>query len=87
MQEQCDIFSLWDSETVLAEAISQKPDTVYRWKKRHRIPEAHWNSVIDAARKLGKEITASDLHRFNAPMKMRGRPSHKRRKFRVVSSR
>lgn len=82
MQASLDIFAIWPSPSALATDIRQKPDTVFRWTKRKRIPEDAWSEVIEAAARRGTVIDASDLLAFNAPMKKRGRPAHKIRKMR-----
>lgn len=72
-----DVFARWDTISDLAADIGEKPDTVYRWKKRRRIPEAAWASVIAAASRRGIAITADELLAVNTPMKQRGRPAHR----------
>lgn len=82
MQALQDIFGIWPDLSSMATAIGQKPDTVYRWSKKGRIPEDSWQSVIDAAVVRGRQLTASDLLAANKPPKLRGRPAHKIRPLR-----
>ena len=77
MQVIQDIFGIWPSLPAMAIAIGAKPDTVYRWQKKGRIPEDSWQPVIDAAAIRGRQITAADLLAVNTPPKLRGRPAHK----------
>jgi len=77
MQALDDIFSIWTSISSLATALNEKEDTVYRWKKRRRIPEDAWQPVIDAAALRGKTLTIADMHAANRPPKRRGKPAHK----------
>jgi hypothetical protein len=78
MQQLQDIFAIWPSISAMADDLDEKPDTVFRWKKRGRIPETAWAKVIEKAAKREQLVTASQLLRFNAPMGQRGQPAHKR---------
>lgn len=77
MQAIHDIFHLFGTTSAMAEALDEKQDTVYRWKKFGRIPQTAWDKLIEACKARGKRLTAADLHRLNKPMKQRGRPAHK----------
>lgn len=77
MRDIGDIFAIWPSLNDMAVAIDAKPDTVFRWKLRGRIPQEHWGAVITAALLKGEVVSAEELLRSSAPMKQRGRPSHK----------
>jgi len=83
MQTIDDIFRVWPSTTVMAEEIGEKPDTVFRWSKRGRIPEHAWGAVIESARRRKQRITAKQILDLNAPMRPRGagsplHPNHNR---------
>jgi hypothetical protein len=82
MQAIQDIFGIWPTLVDMATAIGAKPDTVYRWQKKGRIPEDSWQAVIDAAVVRGQPLTAGDLLAVNTPPKLRGRPAHKIRTLR-----
>ena len=82
MQESLNIFAIWPDYSDLAADIDQKVDTVFRWTKRHRIPEDAWEAVIAAAARRGHALSATQILEFNAPMKRRGRPAHKVRAIR-----
>ena len=58
----------------MADDLGQLEDTVYRWKKRSRIPEDIWPTLIEKAARYEKLVTAQHLMRFNAPVGRRGRP-------------
>lgn len=77
MQGIQDIFGIWPSINSMAEALSEKPDTVSRWKLRGRIPEHIWPKLIERSAGLTTPITAETLLAFNTPMLPRGKPSHK----------
>jgi len=77
MRDIAGIFAIWPSTNDMAEAIEAKPDTVFRWKLRGRIPQEHWSAVITAALSKGATVTAEELLLASAPMKQRGRPSHR----------
>lgn len=72
MQALDDIFAIWPDISTLATALQEEPDTVYRWKKRHRIPERVWPGVITAALGRGKVLTIADMHAANRPPHKRG---------------
>jgi len=74
MQAIDDVFAIWDSLREMAEDLEQLEDTVYRWKKRGRIPEDMWPKVIEKAAKHERLVTAQQLMKFNAPISRRGRP-------------
>jgi hypothetical protein len=85
MQVCRDIFGIWgtnptEASQVLAEELEEKPDTVYRWNLRRRIPERKWDGVIRSASSRGVDLTPDELFRFNRsappPVKpaKRGRP-------------
>lgn len=74
MQGIQDIFGIWPSINSMAEALSEKPDTVLRWKLRRRIPEHIWPKLIERSAELNRPVTADDLLVLNAPMGRRGRP-------------
>lgn len=70
MQACRDIFEIWgtnptESSQALAEALDEKPDTVYRWNLRRRIPERKWDGVIKSAASRGVALTPDELFRFN----------------------
>lgn len=72
-----DIFDLWSTISEMATAISERADTVRKWKKFSRIPQGAWRSVIDAALLKGVMLTVDDIMKINTPMKPQGRPAHK----------
>lgn len=74
MQELCDIFAIWPSIKQMAEDLGQLEDTVYRWKKRGRIPEDMWPALIEKAAGHEQLVTAQQLMKFNTAPKKRGRP-------------
>jgi len=75
-----DIFSkVWPSVRALAEDIDEEYDTVLRWRLKKRIPQEHWQKVISKSAARNHPGTAEQLLAMSAPMKQRGRPSHKRR--------
>ena len=69
-----DIFGIWVSLEAMALDLVQLEDTVYRWKKRGRIPEDMWPTVIEKAAKHERLVTAQQLMKFNASIAKRGRP-------------
>lgn len=73
MQALQDIFSIWDGHKGLATALNEKQDTVYRWKRRKRIPDSAWARIIEAAAAKGQVVTVADLHAANRPRAARGR--------------
>lgn len=73
MQAIDDIFGIWPSLGEMAKDLGQIEDTVYRWKMRGRIPEDVWPTVIEKAAAREQLVTASQIMRFNAPIKKRGR--------------
>jgi hypothetical protein len=77
MQGIRDIFTLWPTNKDFGLDIGAKADTVRKWKKAGRIPQAFWQPVIEAVALHGHTITAADLLAFSAPMKQRGKPAHK----------
>ena len=81
MESTHDVFGIWPDTSTMALEIGEKPDTVYRWSLKRRIPETAWREVITAAFKRGRKLTADDLLTANAPMKQRGRPAHKVRRL------
>lgn len=81
MQTRGDIFGIWATDAAMAHDLKQLPDTVYRWRKRGRIPEEQWDAVIEAAARCGRHLTATDILAANTPAKQRGRPAHKIRKL------
>lgn len=87
MQALSDIFDVFgsprDAVRHLAEAIGEKVDTVYRWRRSGRIPERSWTAVIAAVGAKGRELTATDLLAANRTPKQRGRPAHKIRSKRT----
>ncbi len=87
MQATRDIFGIWPDINSMADEIGEKPDTVYRWDRKRRIPEPSWQAVIEGAKKRSVDLTASDILAFNAPMKQRGRPAHKIRRRRKAELR
>lgn len=74
MQELHDIFAIWTSIKAMADDLGELEDTVYRWKKRGRIPEDAWPTVIEKAARREVLVTAQMLMKFNAVPKKRGRP-------------
>jgi hypothetical protein len=88
MQGIQDIFGIWPSINSMADALNEKPDTVFRWKHRSRIPEHIWPKLIERSAAINQPVTAEDLLKFNAPMGRRGAPpggrKKVRRKLRVV---
>lgn len=74
MQAVHDIFRFWNSTAEFAKAIHERPDTVRKWKKFHRIPEEAWERVIVAAAAKGHAISLGDIMAANRPMLRRGRP-------------
>lgn len=74
MQELQDIFSIWPSITVMATDLDQLPDTVYRWRKKKRIPVHAWPAVIEKAAKREVLVTAAQLMDLSSASKPRGRP-------------
>lgn len=78
MQAVEDIFRIWESTTQMAEAIGEKPDTVFRWRRRGRIPEHALGAVCAAAKERGRRLTVAKILALNTPMKPRGAaaPSH-----------
>lgn len=74
MQVIQDIFGIWPSLGQMANDIGELQDTVYRWKKRGRIPEEAWPRVIEKAARYEKLITPSLLMNLNGPVGRRGRP-------------
>ena len=83
MQAQRDIFEIWGGYPTLAVELDEKPDTVYRWRKRRRIPEWVWPDLIESAASRGVELTADELLRFNHSQ---GRARQKNRKNRLLRS-
>lgn len=83
MQDLQDIFAVFgaprDAVRVLATAIGEKVDTVYRWHRHGRIPERSWAAVIAAVESKGKALSATDLLAANRTPKKRGRPARKLR--------
>ena len=80
MQACRDIFEIWGANQTeaiqtIADELEEKPDTVYRWKKRFRIPERKWDGLIKSAASRGVTLTPDELFRFNrsAPQ-VRARP-------------
>lgn len=76
------ILDLWPDVSEMSVSLSTKPDTIYKWIKRGRVPEEWWQPIIDAALVKGRMLTASDLLTANRPPKLRGRPAHKVRRIR-----
>lgn len=74
MQAIHDIFEIWPSLGQMATEIGELEDTVYRWRKRGRIPEEAWPRVIEKAAKHEKLVTAQQLMSLNGPVGRRGRP-------------
>ena len=74
MQAIHDIFQIWPSIGQMATDINELEDTVYRWKRRGRIPEEAWPRIIEKAAKYEKLVTASQLLTLNGPVGRRGRP-------------
>lgn len=87
MQAIHDIFALWPTISAFAEALEANPDTVRKWKKFRRIPQESWETVIKAAAQRGVDLTLADIMAANAPMKQRGRPTHKIRGRRRLEAR
>jgi hypothetical protein len=58
----------------MAEEIGELEDTIYRWRKRGRIPEEAWPKIIEKAAKHEKLVTAQQLMNLNGPVGRRGRP-------------
>lgn len=84
MQEIGDIFGIWkNSIREMSTDLDRGYDTVLAWRTRGRIPEDAWDAVISAARRLGHQITATDLLALNRTPKQRGRPAHKPRRKRL----
>lgn len=82
MQEIGDIFGVWSSVGAMATDLRRKYDAVLAWRIRGRIPEDAWEDVIAAAARRGAHISLAQILELNAPMKKRGRPSHKVRAIR-----
>jgi hypothetical protein len=87
MQAICDLFRAFGppkkNVTVMAQAVGEKRDTVYRWLRSGRIPETSWPDVIEAAASKGIEVSADSLLRMNKPAGKRGRKI-KAKKIRAV---
>ena len=49
--------------TKTANALGLAVTTVQGWRDRQRIPQDHWNSVIEAAKVAGFKLTLSDFFR------------------------
>lgn len=70
MQAVRDIFEIWgapaaDAIQTIADELDEKPDTVYRWRQRRRIPELKWDGLIKSAASRGVDLTPDELFRFN----------------------
>ena len=91
MQSVDDIFAIFGNPRSavrnFAQALAEKPDTVYRWRKSGRIPETAWPKVITAARSKGNEITADVLLHVNRTPRQRGRPAHRKPIAKITASR
>lgn len=74
MQAIDDVFAIWPSLSEMADDLGQRFDTVYRWKRAGRIPQEHWERVIERAATREKLVTASMLLSLSEPFKRRGRP-------------
>jgi|HubBroStandDraft_5_1064220.scaffolds.fasta_scaffold109906_2 hypothetical protein len=74
MQSIQDIFGIWVSLEAMAIDLGELEDTVYRWRRRGRIPEEAWPRVIEKAAKHEKLVTAAQLMTLNGPVGRRGRP-------------
>ncbi len=70
-----DVFGWWESIPAMAAAVGESHWTVQKWKTRERIPDTYWTSVIGAAKKIGKQLSADDLLLMHNPPK---RPSASR---------
>lgn len=79
MQALQDIFGIWPSLAEMAADIDEKPDTVYRWQLKGRIPETAWASIIEKAARRERLVTIAELHGANRPPKQRGQPAHRER--------
>ena len=78
MQAFDDIFEIWPSLSAMAADLDQLEDTVYRWRRRGRVPEDIWSRLIEKAALRGKLVAPSDLMRLNGTIKRRGRPRGKK---------
>lgn len=75
MQDLQDIFSkIWPSVRALAKDIGEEYDTVLRWRLRGRIPEEHFEKLIQKAAIREHFITAGQLLAANKKPGRRGRP-------------
>ena len=74
MQAIQDIFAIWPSISVMASELEQLPDTVFRWRKKGRIPVDVWPRLIEVAARHEVLITATQLMNFNVDAPPRGRP-------------
>jgi len=45
----------------MANAVGVPPSTVMSWQKKRKIPGWRHSSILEAAKRLGKDITQSDL--------------------------
>jgi hypothetical protein len=69
-----DIFEVWDSVSEMASALDQKADTVFRWRKKGRIPVDMWPRLIETAARREVLITATQLMNLHRGAPQRGRP-------------
>jgi hypothetical protein len=74
MQAIQDIFAIWPSISVMASDLEQLPDTVFRWRKKGRIPVDVWPKIIEMAARREVLVTATQLMNMNVEAPPRGRP-------------
>lgn len=55
------VISKFGGLAATARAISKPTTTVQGWSERKRIPQDHWQSIIDAAKARDKLVTIEDF--------------------------
>lgn len=73
MDEIQDIFNIWPSIEEMASDLGELPDTVYRWRKKGRIPAHVWPELIEKAATREHLVTAAQLMKL-CVVKRQGRP-------------
>lgn len=57
-----DLGGLTKTAAILTTETKRMPiSTVQGWKDRNKIPPEYWRTLIDAARALGKQLSAEDF--------------------------
>ena len=81
-----EVLALWGTLRAAADATKLPYARVCKMQARGSIRSIHWPNFIDAARKLGVDLTADDLLRMHNQAGRRPRPKQTRGEPRGVAA-